>query len=149
MKKTVLFFIFGLWLLAAQSQSQTLQITPDARLYERYSAEKIQSVLEKAPAKILELNSQVLNKCYISNEYPINNQMMGDIADVQSEDYRLNVQKIVSEKQINPLMFGFQTDMEKYNVYTIGNTGYYVIVYPFPVFLEKQTAYLAQFPNIK
>ncbi|MDR2979256.1 MAG: hypothetical protein LBV02_02265 [Bacteroidales bacterium] len=145
MKKVLLLFVLSSGVFVMTAQSTSKKVVPDPMLYEIRSESKIAEYLEMAPDKILDLNSYVQNFCYVSNEKPADGKVLGDISDVKSPGCNVDASNIIVKKRINPGLFSFRQDEGQYNVYTIGSTGWYVIVYPIEIYTQKREEYMNQY----
>ena len=146
MKKIIILFILLCPLvgLMAQKEGQK-EVTPDILLYESFSKSELTKMQQEAPDKLLELNFGVTGFCYISDQKPANSQILGDICNFVSPGKICDINKIILTKRINSLNYSLPQDPEKYNVFTMGNSSYFVIVYPAPVFMQNKISYIKQF----
>ncbi len=125
------------------------QIIPDARLYEIMGQQQVDMMLQLAPEKIAHYNCFLNFSFYISSELPKDYVLRGDIATVTkknddnqyfNEDFNL-----VKSNKINRLKYNFRADLDKFAVYTIGNTGDFIIFYPETTYLKKEKAYFEEY----
>jgi len=145
MKKNIIIFLLLFPLVGLMAQKSPKEIIPDSLLYETFSKSELIKLQQEAPDKLLELNFGVTGFCYISDQKPANSQMLGDICKFVSPNKSCDINKMISAKRINSLNYSLPQDLEKYNVFTIGNSSYYVIVYPAPVFMQNKISYIKQF----
>lgn len=145
MKKLLFLSLMMSILLVTSAQTTPKKITPDPMLYEVYTAEKINAYMDYSPEKIVELNYYAQNFCYVSKEKPSNAKEMGDISDVKRPNMEIDIQSIIVKKKINSLLYNLQQGITEYHVYDIGTTGWYVIVYPENIFLERKNEYTKQY----
>jgi hypothetical protein len=145
MKKTIILFLLLCPLIGLMAQKSQKEITPDSLLYEAFSKAELIKLQQEAPDKLLELNFGVTGFCYISDQKPANSQILGDICKFISPGKSCDINKMIATKKINSLNYSLPQDLEKYNVFTIGNSNYYVIVYPAPVFMQNKISYIKQF----
>jgi len=127
------------------AQKGPKEVTPDSLLYESFSKSELIKLQQEAPDKLLELNFGVTGFCYISDQKPANSQILGDICNFVSPGKICDINKIILTKRINSLNYSLPQDPEKYNVFTMGNSSYFVIVYPAPVFMQNKISYIKQF----
>jgi hypothetical protein len=145
MKKNIILFILLCPLVALMAQKGPKEVTPDSLLYESFSKSELIKLQQEAPDKLLELNFGVTGFCYISDQKPANSQILGDICNFVSPGKTCDINKMISTKRINSLNYSLPQDPEKYNVFTISNSSYFVIVYPAPVFMQNKISYIKQF----
>ena len=71
---------------------------------------------------------------------------MGDFCDFVSPNEACDdAATVASTKQINPRKYTMTRDDIRYNAYTIGSTGYYVIVYPSDVYTKNYSAFMKEY----
>lgn len=146
MKKILLttaIFCLSLW-----SFAQTEKVQYDPFIYEVLSPERFAEYEHSLPSKLLSINYDLIGFCYISNEIPANSTIVGEVCEyVAAGQYCDGAEDLVSTKRINRRNYTFPQDENQYNLYRIGATGYYVIVYPTTVFLKNKAAYMKKYGN--
>jgi hypothetical protein len=144
MKKILL--MSALICLSAWSFAQIEKVTYDPFIYEVLSSDKIAEYEHYSPSKLLDINYDLIGFCYISNEVPANSNVIGEVCDFVSPDkYCDPADELISTKRINHRNYSFSQDENSYNLFRIGTTGYYVIVYPSAVFLKNKAAYMKKY----
>lgn len=125
------------------------QIIPDAKLYAMMGQEDVDLMLQIAPQKVAHYNCFLNQSFYISSELPENHIQKGDISHVtqsidESQFFNEDISLIKSSK-FNRLKYNFRADLDKYTVYTIGNSGEFIIFYPETIYLQKEKAYFQEY----
>lgn len=124
------------------------QIIPDARLYEMMGQEEVDMMLQQAPEKVLIYNHMLNNSFYTSKNLPPNTKVVGNIHDVKhinsNQPFSASESDILSQK-FNFINYQFQRDSEKHIAYKIGDSGYYLIIFPEKLYFEKETKYVKSF----
>ncbi|MEG1555898.1 MAG: hypothetical protein RR356_04150 [Bacteroidales bacterium] len=130
MKKTITILLFISLLTGVYAQQEKPVLKPDPRLYETMSETQINDLLQNNPKEIVLANIKVAWFCFFAAKLAEENyQMMGDICQYIKRGKTCNPDKIIKDNAINPLDYNFPQDPHKSNVFPIGKTGNYIIVY--------------------
>lgn len=144
--KKIISLIFCLGFISfAFGQGSDVKVTPDPRLYDVFSSDEISYYEMHSPSKLLELNYWLEGYCYVTKELPSPVQHLGQARDYLSDGFRMDVGEIVGSGQLNSYHYKFPQDKEKYNVFSLGDTGFYVVVYPSGEFMSRKQAYMKQY----
>ena len=103
-------------------------------------------LLRESPFKLVSVYYETTQFCYIDNKLPENVRKMGDLCDYVSEGNVCDdANELVSSKQIYYNKYRVEQDEVRYSAYSIGSTGYYVIVYPFGVYQDGRRKMLKEY----
>lgn len=142
MKRATLFLaVMGLVMCSFAQQSNS-SIKYDRMLYQTISAEEIAKLEVEAPSKLADINFDLTHYCYVSDKLPETYIMAQEISTCVSPDQTCNIAEIVSSKSINRFHYVIPGDPQRYTVYPVGNTGFYVIVNPTDEFVKQKQAYM-------
>lgn len=130
MKRLSLFITFICLIISSFAQTSNSRMQYDPRIANILSAEEIALYEQQAPAKLWDINYDLTHFGYIDSQIPENNMMMGDICNYVATGKNCNTGEMVGAKKFNYFDFGLTSDPQKYVVYPIGNTGFYVILQP-------------------
>lgn len=145
MKKIVLLLVTLGFYYGLSAQEEKIRIEPDPRLYEFYSPDKLEIYRQEAPSKLLHLNFWLQGTYYINDQVPENSQLLNDIKEYAAMPDLVNISQIIEERALHMFHFSFPMDEEKFNLFPIGESGLYVIVYPFTLIKENEQKYFTRF----
>ena len=129
--KKITFFIAAICLIISSfAQNSNAKTQYDPRLASILSADEIARYEQNAPAKLWSINYDLTHFGYVDSQLPDNYMMMNDICNYVATGKDCNTAEMVGAKKFNYFDFGLTSDPEKYVVYPIGNTGFYVILQP-------------------
>ncbi|MEG1555118.1 MAG: hypothetical protein RR356_00115 [Bacteroidales bacterium] len=133
MKNTIYLTLFLLSITSIFAQPKISEIKVDPRLHETMSETEINNLLQNNPKEIVLANFDVAWYCYFTSKLPgdpANYIQRGDIIKYLKPGKKCDYNKILEENQINKLNFNFPQDQNKSNVFSINNSGYYIVVIP-------------------
>ncbi len=130
MKKTTLLFVFICLIISGFAQNSNSGIQYDPRLVDVLTPEEFSLYEREAPAKLWSINYDLLHTGYVDSKLPDNYMMMNDICNYAGTGKTCNIADMIASKKFNPFDFGLTSDPQKYVVYPIDDTGFYVILYP-------------------
>lgn len=146
MRKLLLLCAFGCCSVIMFAQQNKEKVQYDPFLYEVLSPERFAEYQQNEPSKLLDINYDLIGFCYIDNKVPDNSLIIGDICEVVSPGQVCDAaQQLVDSKRINRRKYALSQDEYGYTLYSIGSTGYYVIVYPQSVFVKNKAAYMQKY----
>lgn len=139
MRKITLFMAFICLIMSVFAQNSNPRMQYDPRLATILTQEEIALYQQEAPAKLWSINYDLLNTGYVDSQLPATYIMMNDICSYAGTGKECNTADMIASKKFNPFNFGLTSDPEKYVVYPIGNTGFYVILYPTDEFARTKS----------
>lgn len=152
MKKNLflaLFFCFTLGGFAQQSKyvvsinSKEFHIVP--MLYEVLGDSKIDQLKAGDQKQLVLENYNLSSYCYLAlkmTELEGTYQMKGELKNCVKEGYSCNYQDIISTGGLNRYQYNLEQDATLLNVYSMGNTGAYIIVLPKTTFEYRKAELL-------
>ena len=119
----------------AFAQKDVHSIKYEGALTQYMSQKDYDLIMQYSPAKLVAIYYEATHFCYIDNKLPENTRSMGELCDAVIEGNTCDkAEEIVGTKQILPKKYLLRQDEVRYSAYSIGSTGYYVIVYPVSVY---------------
>ncbi len=153
LKKNILFVFFfsfiNVYSFAQKTEINSIQIKPDARLYECFDKTYIQQLQKDNPEQILYYNFYLDNSYFIGKEVPgkpVNGKDIHNVT-LKKETPSGKVQYFNEDlsdfnpKTFNVLKYNFKTDYNKYTYYISKETGEILIFYPEKKFVKKYNDY--------
>lgn len=138
MKKITLFTAIICLCMSTFAQKDIRSIKYEGTLTLFIPQSEYDLLLRESPMKLFTTYYEATQFCYIDNKVPVGTRMMGDLCDVVSEGNDCDdVNELVSSKQIYHSKYRMESDELRYTAYSIGSTGYYVIVYPFSEYQSR------------
>jgi len=154
-KLFIFLFIFPLAFITETAISQnTVNISPEPRLYECFDSAYVQRTLDRNPETIIYYNFYLDNSYYLSENNPEKPTIEAiDIFKVKKINYKNSgIPEFFNEnlttfdtKKFNPLKYEFAIDFNKYITYKLGNTGKLLVFYPKSVFIQMYNIYKKSF----
>ena len=146
MKKSFILMISICLCLNVFAQKKVENIQYEGVITQVESYENFMRMQIETPSKLVATYYEVTQFCYISNQLPANVQVQGDICNFLSPKQVCDdAATLIRTKQINPRKYTMKMEKGKYNAYTIGNSGYYVIVYPEDEFVKNRIAFMKEY----
>ena len=146
MKKILLLAAIISLCLSSFAQKSVQSIRYEGALAQAITQERYNRLLSESPSKLVATYYEVTKFCYVSNQLPESVRVMGDFCDFVSPNEACDdAATVASTKQINPRKYTMTRDDIRYNAYTIGSTGYYVIVYPSDVYTKNYSAFMKEY----
>ena len=146
MKKSLILMISICLCLNVFAQKKAENIKYEGVITQIETQENFMRMQIETPSKLVATYYEVTRFCYISDQLPTNVQIQGDICNFLSPKQVCDdAATLVSTKQINPRKYTMKMEKGKYNAYTIGNSGYYVIVYPEDEFVKNRIAFMKEY----
>lgn len=100
----------------------------------------------ESPSKLLAVYYEMTHFCYISDKLPENAQVKGELCNFVSPSTTCDdANTLISTKEINHRKYRMVPGIDTYNAYAIGNSGYYVIVYPKDVIAKGRIAFMKEY----
>jgi hypothetical protein len=144
MKKIIALSLCLLMAITLLAQEANKTITPTKMVEEIIDKEKLKVYITDKPQKLLDMNYYSLNYCYVTDQIPENSQVIATLAStVRGSTY--DRAQILRDKEVNPFKFSLLQDKEKYNIYTIENSKFVVVVRPLSEYEKGKTDYLKQY----
>jgi hypothetical protein len=145
MKKIVALSLCCLTVLALCGQETAKPVTPAQMVKEFVPQEKLDIYITERPQRLLDLNYYTIGYCYVTDQRPENSQVIGELSSTIKRVFTYDRTQILKDKEVNPLKFELQQDHEKYNIYTIENSKFVVVVRPLSEYQKDKEAYLKQY----
>ena len=128
----------------AQKSAQSIKY--EGVLAQAISQERYDRLQRESPSKLVATYYEVTQFCYVSNQLPENSRVLGEFCDYVSPDQVCDdAATVASTKQLNPRKYTMARDESRYNAYPIGDTGYYVIVYPADVYKKNYLSFMKSY----
>ena len=128
------------------AQKSVQSIKYEGVLAQAITQERYDKLLRESPSKLVATYYEVTRFCYVSNQLPEDARMMGDFCNYVSPDQVCDdAATVTSTKQINPRKYTMTRDEFRYNVYAIGDSGYYVIVYPANIYQKNYATFMKEY----
>ncbi len=143
MKKLLLLFVATIALTSAQAQYSRPDIQVDPRLNEVLGESQINDLRANNPKKLVEENCNLISYCFFAAKL-INDptyQMKGELKNYVKAGKSCDYQEIIKNGAINRYDYNLEQDLYKQNVYPLGNTGTYIIVFSKEMFDNTLKAY--------
>lgn len=129
--------------LWAQEVAPAKTVTPTKMVQEIMpNKEKLES---GGPQGVLNMNYYGLNCCYVTDQIPENSQVIAPLVSVIKGAFVYDRAQILRDKKINPYKFDLLQDKEKYNIYTIENSKFVVVVRPLTEYEKEKADYFKQY----
>ncbi len=148
MKKILTIALTMLSVLFVQAQTKTADIHVDDRLVARLGLEKVEYLRAHNPRQLVVENFNLTAFCFLSKKMTEEEgtyRMMGDLKSVAKPGTTCDYARILEEGCINPYDFKLEQDPYKQSIYTLGNTGAYIVVLSKQRFEENLAAALRQY----
>ena len=147
MKKIIITLAVSLCMfMSAFAQKDYHSIKYEGALTFFISQSEYELLLSQSPLKLVTYYYEATHFCYIDNKLPENVRTMGDLCDFVSEGNTCDdAQELIRSKQIYFDKYRMEYDELRYSAYSIGDTGYYVIVYPFDVYQKGYKKMLKEY----
>ena len=99
-----------------------------------------------SPTKLLEIYYDLTHFCYIENQLPANCAVMGDLCNFVSPDQECDDESVlVSTKMVNHRKYALPQEDSRYCAFSIGTSGYYVIVVPVEKYVKQKAAFFKEY----
>lgn len=148
MKKIVLTMMtMGLLLMSfAQRQVPMSEFYPADMIYEYLTPAQVEQLKSENPAELLRINYTMANTAVIVSK-PIDGdlQQMGRLENFLPEGMTYNEDEIIHQGALNPFKWHLPQDMNKWNVYSLRQEGYYVVVVPKTIFNDRVQAFIKSY----
>ncbi len=131
MKKSFLFIALMVTMMGAFAQQATEEIRIDPRLREVIGDAKVEELRANDPRQLVIENCNLVSYCFLAlkmTEEPGTFQMKGDLKNVVKDGKQCNYQDIINTGCINRYDYNLEQDPYKQNIYSLGNTGAYIVV---------------------
>lgn len=145
MKKILLLVALTIVMAGAYAQ-QNHQIRVDARLYDVLTEAQINDLRANNPKQLVEENCNLVSYCFLALK-PIDDvhQVKGELKNFVKPGKTCNYQEIIKTGCINRYDYNLEQDPYKLNVYTMGNTGAYIVVFSKQDFTNTLNAFLREY----
>lgn len=148
MKKLFLLILIGFCIVSGFAQQQNREIKVDPRLYEVLGESTVNDLRAHNPKQLVIENCNLVAYCYLAlkfEEVEGTYQMKGDLRNVVKSGKSCNYQEIIEIGCINPNDYNLQQDPNLKNIYSLGNTGAYIIVISKGDFEQHKAAALREY----
>lgn len=148
MKKASLLFFLMVFVAGIFAQQARREIMFDLKLYDILGEAKVNDLKANNPQQLVIENCNYANYCVMAmklTEPEGSYQMKGELKNYIKEGKTCNYQEIISLGYINRYDYNLEQDRYKKNVYPLGNTGGYVIVFSKEDFDENVEAWLREY----
>ena len=120
-------------------------VTPTKMVAEIMPQEKLEVYITEKPQKLLDMNYYSLNYCYVTDQIPENSQVIASLASSVKGEFAYERAQILRDKEVNPFKFSLLQDSNKYNIYTIENSKFVVVVLPLTEYEKGKADYFKQY----
>lgn len=129
--------------LSTFAQKSVLDIKYEGALAQAISQERFNKLQSESPSKLVATYYEVTQYCYVSNQLPENVRLMGDFCGYTTSNHVCDdAETVASTKQFYHRNYEMTQDEVRYTAYSIGSTGYYVIVYPVDIYTRNYVAFM-------
>ena len=146
MKKIILLSIFSSLLIFSVAQNQTIHV--DDMLYKHFGAQQVEKWRADNPKQLVIENYNLVGYCFLAmkmTEEEGTYQIKGELKNVVKPGVDCDYNQIVRNGCINRYDFNLEQDPFKQNVYTLGETGAYLIVLSKATFDNNLNAALREY----
>lgn len=145
MKKIVMTMMLMSVMLIGFSQQRQLPmseyyVSPD--LYEVMTPAQVEQLRANDPAELIRMNYTMINCIKVANK-PVdaNSQDMGYLRQFVPEGVQYDENEIIERGFLNPFLWKLPQDENRYNIYKLNRSGWFVVVNPASVMRERIAAH--------
>lgn len=145
MRRQALFLVLMFATYFVSAQTPAPEFRADSRLYEIMGKNKVDELMAHNPRQLAIEHYNLVSFCYLAGKMTEEEgtyKMQPELKNFVKPGKKCDYPSIMSEGCINPSDYTLDQDPYFLNVYPLGDTGYYIIVYSKRMFEERLQDFL-------
>jgi len=131
MKKLFTLLVLLALVAGGFAQQAKKEIQVDSRLYSVLTAQQIEDLRANNPVQLVTENCNLVSYCFLAMKFSEEEgtyKMKGELRNFVKPGKSCNYQDIIATGCINRYDYNLEQDPYRQNVYSLGNTGAYIVV---------------------
>lgn len=139
-------FCFAFNLFAQKAPQSVEAIKYEGVITQIITLERFNTLQVEVPSKLLDIYYNTYHFCYISDQLPEGAEVKGDYCHFICEGQTCDdAQSLISSQQINHRKYAFPQGENQVYAYTLGSSGYYIIVNSVEEYKRNYAAFMKQY----